>query len=306
MQNQDFARTQADGFDNIAPTDQQAAAASHYAVTDGFLSPSEQEAILRQIATERPLLLKKLDEVGIDKIYLAMNPEVEQTLFSGRPTPVVTIILPNELELRGRLRIASTEQGPQLRITPVHSALVIPDKVGGLKLTDQERIDLQQKGFVDKAIQLPENGGFVAGFLRVDKETNTVDVWRVQPETLPKKLLGIDLTRNQQIALVCGHPIKLSGLMDRQGEPFDATVSISPGKQGIQFDDISRPDVALQPDHKYKQQIAQNNDGAKTDQTRGLEERSGVTVVTSSTTVTLKRLIDPEEKPAQQKHQLKP
>ncbi|RCR67075.1 MULTISPECIES: DUF3945 domain-containing protein [Larkinella] len=306
MQNQDFARTQADGLDNIAPTATQAAAASQYAVTDGFLSSSEQEAVLRQIATERPVLQKKLDEVGIDRVYLAMHPEVEQALFSGKQTPVVTIQLPNELELQGRLRIALTDQGPQLRITPVHPELEIPEKVGDLKLTPQERSELEQKGYVDRSLAIAENGGFVSGFLRVDNQTNTVDLWRVNPETLPSKLLGIDLTRDQQIALVCGHPVKLSGLKDKQGEPFDATVSISAGKQGLQFSDIGRPDLSLKPDEKFKQQLGQNNEGAKTDHTRGLEERAGQSTVANAQTETIKRLMDPDEKPDQHKLHLRP
>ena len=164
MQTNEYARTQADGLDNIAPTQTQAAAASQYAVTDNFLSSSEQEAVLRQIATERPVLQKKLDEVGITRDYLAVNPDVERALFSGKSTPVLTIDLPNDLKLEGRLRIAITENGPQLRITPVRSELSIPDKVGELKLTQQERSELEQNGYVDRSITIPENGGFVSGF----------------------------------------------------------------------------------------------------------------------------------------------
>ncbi|MFC5410706.1 DUF3945 domain-containing protein [Larkinella bovis] len=278
MQNSTYARTQAEAIDNLAPTQQQAAAATQYAITDGYLNSAEQEAIIKQIGAERPQFQKKLDEVGITKEFLAANPDVEKALFHGRSTPVLTLELPNDLQLQGRLRIAITEQGPQLRVTPVHENLLIPDKVGDIRLTQQERDELKEKGFVNQAIQMPEKGGFVAGFLRVDKETNTVDVWRVNPETLPSKLLGIDLTRDQQIALACGHPVKLSGLKDQKGEPYDATVSINVGKQSLQFSDLSRSGVSIKTEDKFKPQLALNNEGAKTDQTLGLEQKTGHTI----------------------------
>lgn len=294
MQANDYARVQANGLDNIAPTPQQAAAASQYAVTDGFLSAEEQAAVLKQIHAERPGLQKKLDEVGITREFFTTNPDVEKALFAGQSTSVLTLQLPNDLQLQGRLRIAMTEEGPQLRVTPVRSELTIPDKVGNIRLTEQDRQELEKKGYVQKAIELPEKGGFVSGFLKVDKETNTVDVWRVNPETLPTKLLGVDLTRDQQIALATGHPIKLSGLKDRQGEPFDATVSLSVEKKGLQFSDIGRPEMAMKPEEKHRNQLAQNNEGAKTDQARGLEEKAGNPAITNAQTETLKRLMDPE------------
>jgi hypothetical protein len=307
MQAKDYARSQADGLDNIALTQQQAAAASQYAVTDGFLSSEEQDAVLRrQIAPERQVLQAKLDEVGITREYLATHPEVEHALFSGKSTPVITIYLPNDLQLQCRLRIAVTDQGPQIRITPVHPELALPEKVGGLQLTQQEQEDLRQKGFVDKAIQLAENGGFAAGFLRVDKGTNTVDVWRVQPETMPTKLLGIDLTRDQQIALVCGYPVKLSGLKDQQGGSYDATFTVNVAKQGIQLSDLSRPDVSLRPDEKFKSQLAVNNEGAKTDQIRGLEEKSGQAINSDTQKETVKNTVTDDEQGKQTGKKLRP
>ncbi|MFD1140818.1 DUF3945 domain-containing protein [Larkinella insperata] len=289
MQDSTFARSQAEAIDNLAPTQQQAAAATQYAITDGYLASAEQEAIIKQISAERAQLQKKLDEVGITREFLAANPDVEKALASGKATSVLILELPNDLQLQGRLRIAITEQGPQLRVTPVHETLLIPDRVGDIRLTQQEREELKEKGFVHQAIQMPEKGGFVAGFLRVDKETNTVDVWRVNPETLPSKLLGIDLTRDQQIALACGHAVKLSGLKDQKGEPYDATVSLNVSRQSLQFSDLSRPGVSITTEDKFKPQLALNNEGAKTDQVHGLEQKTGHTITSNAQQNTIKQ-----------------
>lgn len=307
MPAQTFAQTRADEIDNIAPTPLQAGAAWQYALTDNFLSIDEQSAVLRrQIEGDLPLLQNKLSEVGITSAFLAANPQVEEALFSGRPTPIVTVILPNDLELSGRLRIVATDQGTQLRITPVMPDLTIPDRVGDLQLTRQERQDLEQKGFVEKPIQIAENGSFVPAYLRVDKETNTVDIWKVRPEMLPTQLLGIDLSREQQLQLAAGYPVRLSGLKDRQGEPFDATLSVSAAYKGLQVSNISRQDVTLKPDEKNRQQLAQNNEGAKTDQVRILEEKTGVTTVANAQKETIKRLLTDDQIPNQNRKILRP
>jgi virulence-associated protein VagC len=307
MEEQSYARSQADGLDNIAPSPKQAAAASQYAVTDGFISSEEQSAVLRQeIEADRPLLQNKLNEIGITKAYLKANPAVEKALFSGQPTSVVTVQLPNDLLLNGRLRIAVTDQGTQLKITPVMPGLTIPDKVGDLQLTQQEREDLLQSGYVERPIQMPENGQYVSAFLRVDKETNTVDAWKVKPEMLPTKLLGIDLTRDQQLQLVCGYPVQLSGLKDQQGESFDATVKVSVSKQGLEFSNLSRQDVVFKPVEKHQHQVAQNNEGAKTDLIRSREEKTGINTTANAQNETLKRLLMDDQTPNQHRKNLRP
>lgn len=272
--NAQIARTQADGLDNIAPTAVQGAAAWQYAATDGFLSNEEASAVLRrQIEPDRSLLQNKLDSVGITRDFLKDNPAVENALFSGQPTPGVTLQLANDLQLQGRLRIALTPAGPELRVTPVHPALTIPDKVAGYDLNQQEKDELQRQGYVQKPLQVAQGSDlFVPGYLRVDPQTNTVDLWRVRPDMLPTKLLGVDLTRDQQSLLANGHPVKLSGLLDNQGQSYNGTVSLSPAKGTLQLSEVTREQVAIKPmDERDRQQVAHNNEGAKTDLTRSQE-----------------------------------
>lgn len=293
-----YARQQADGLDNIAPTTLQGQQAWQYAQSDNFLSPEEAAAVMRQqLEPYRDQITAKLTQIGYAPDNLAKHPQIEQALYSGQQTESLGILVGSELELRGRLRIVMTEQGPDFRFTPTQPALTIPDSVGGVRLSKNEQQQLREEGALERPVLLPENGTLVPTFLRIDPQTQTLELWRVQPEQLPTKLLGVDLTRDQQLQLVSGHTIHLMGLRDSQNEPFNAMVSLSPAKQSLQLSDFSRQNVALKADTPFQQQVALNNEGAKTDQTRGQEIRTGQSVVTNAQKETVEK--QPDEQQAQ-------
>lgn len=298
----EYARTQADGLDNIAPTAQQGAAAWQYAITDGFLSSDEQAAMLRQqIEQARPDLEAKLVAVGIDRAFLDKYPKVEQDLFSGQRSDLIIINLPQGIRLTGSLRIAVTETGPEVRITPYQPALNIPAQVKGFPVTEEQKKELMRDGSTSRPTMVPDNGSYVPVYLRVDPLTNTVDLWKVKPEMMPTKLMGIDLTKAQQMQLAAGHPVKLDGLKDSQGETYQGTVSISASKQSLQFSDVSRQDMSIEPVEKHEEQLAQNSHGAKTDATRHAEVISGQTGVSKAQTESIKRLIEGRDDKKEQK-----
>ena len=288
-----FARTQADGLDNIAPTTLQGQAAWQYAQSDNFFSPEEQAAVLRrELEPYRAQLETKLTQIGWGPDSLAKLPTIQDALFSGRQTVPLEISISQDLKMFGCLRIVMTDAGPDLRITPLQQALTIPESISGVRLSPAEQQQLYREGALPRPLLVPENGQFVPTFLRVDTQTNTIELWRVKAEQLPTKLMGIDLTKDQQLQLVSGHAVRLSGLTDRQGEPFNATVSISAARQELQFSDVNRLDVAVKPDNKHRQQVAQNNDGAKTDLTRSQEVAIGAPTMSNSLRETVEKLLE--------------
>jgi len=202
-----------------------------------------------------------------------------------------------DVKLEGRLRIVMTDEGPDIRITPVIPALTIPDQVAGIKLSNVEKQQLAQEGALPRPFLVADKGEYVPTYLRVDAQTNTVELWRVRAEQLPTKLLGIDLTKDQQLQLVNGHPVRLTGLLDKQGEAFSATVSISPARQQFQFTNVDRVDLALRPDNEHRTQVAHNNEGAKTDLTRSQETAIGAPALTNNQRETVQKLL--EGKPEQ-------
>lgn len=294
MENQQktYARTQADGLDNIAPTALQGKQAWQYAKSDNFFSPEEQAAVLRkELETQRPDIMNKLSQIGYTEDFLKKHPKVEQDLFAGKQTDPLYVNLTPEINMLGRLRIVSTEQGPELRITPAHPKPQIPDEVGGFKLSNLDKKQLLEEGAVSRPYMIPDKGTFTPTYLRIDPATNTPELYKVKPEQMPSVLLGIDLTKDQQQQLASGYPVRLAGLRDSQNEPFNATVSLSPAQKNLQFGDISRQSLAIRPDAENSRQVVQNNEGGKTDQTKGQEQRTGLPAATNNQSEAVRQLL---------------
>ncbi len=296
-----YARTQADGLDNIAPTMLQGQQAWQYAQSDNFLSSEERAAVMRQaLEPYRTQLESKLAELGYDPQHLANLPKLQADLFNGRQSDLTDVVVALGMLMQGRLRIVMTDEGPDIRITPVLKELTIPTEIAGVKLSKAEQQQLSQEGALPRPILIPENGTLVPTYLRIDESTNAVELWRVKAEQLPTKLLGIDLTKDQQLQLAGGHSVHLTGLRDNQGEAFNATVSLSAAKQSFEFSDLSRLDVALKPDNHYRQQVALNNEGAKTDVTRHQETVIGSPALSNHQRETIKNLLDSDTEPAKE------
>jgi hypothetical protein len=293
-----YTQSQADGYDNIAPTPLQGQQAWQYAQSDHFFSPEEQTAVMRQqLEPYRAQIDAKLMQIGYPADYLSQFPDIEAALYSGQRTQLMNVIIAPELQIEGRLRIVLTDEEPDIRITPTQRQLAIPDEIEGIKLSKGEKQQLAEEGALSRPFLMAEKGDYVPTYLRVDEQTNTLELWRVRPELLPTKLMGIDLTRDQQLQLAHGHAVRLNGLLDNQGEPFNATVSISAAQKEIRFSDVSHLSLQLKPDGEHRQQVAQNNEGAKTDLTRSQEVSTGQTTVSNHQRETMQRLL--EDNPAQ-------
>lgn len=294
-----YPRTQADGLDNIAPTSLQGQQAWKYAQSDNFLSAEEASAVMRQqLKPYRAQIESRLAQLGWPSDHLANHPNVEEALFSGQKTRSVKVWVTPELQLEGRLRIVMIENGPDIRITPVQRQINIPDEVEGVRLSKGEKQQLMMEGALARPFLMADKGDYVPTYLRIDEQTNTVELWRIRPDVLPTKLMGIDLTKDQQLQLASGHAVRLSGLLDQQGESFTATVSISAAQKELQFTDVSRLAIGLKPDNEDRQQLALNNDGAKTDLTRSQEMSTGQTTVSNHQRETMQQLLEgkPEQK----------
>lgn len=288
----DYARTQADGADNIAPTLMQGGQAWQFAQSDNFFSPEEQADVMRrQLEPYRAQIEAKLTEVGYP---LAKHPGIEEALFSGRQTDLLWVNLSPDSQMGGSLRIIISEAGPDIRITPIQPTQTIPNEVGGIQLSKAEQLQLSQEGALPRPFLMPDKGEYVPTFIRIDAKTNAVELWQLKAEELPTKLMGIDLTRDQQMQLVHGHTVRLNGLIDNQGEPFNATVSVSASKQALQFADLSRLNVSVKPAQEFKNQLAQNNDGAKTDLVQSQEKSVGLPGISHQQSEDIKKLLEME------------
>jgi len=292
-QSLNYARTQADGYDNISPTMLQGQQAWQYAQSDNFLSPEEASAVMRQqLEPYRAQIEAKLTQIGYPAHHLSSRPDLEEALYSGQKTSPIKVYITPDLQLEGRLRIVMTDNGPDIRITPVQPSLTIPDELAGIRLSKGEKQQLAQEGALPRPFMIADKGDYVPTYLRIDEQTNTVELWRLRPEMLPTKLMGIDLTKDQQLQLANGHAVRLSGLLDKQGEPFTATVNVSATQKELQFSDVSRLVNVLRVDSDHRQQVTLNNDGAKSDLTKSQEITTGQTIVSNSQREVMQQLLE--------------
>jgi len=302
-----YAQTQADGYDNIAPTSLQGQQAWQYAQSDNFFSPEEQAAVLRrELEPYRNQIEAKLTQIGWSPEQLAKYPAIEAALFSGRQTHPLEVSVSPELKMVGSLRIVMTDSGPDIRLIPTQPRLAIPDEVEGVRLSKGEKQILAMEGALSRPIMMAHKGDYVPTYLRVDDQTNTIELWRLRPEMLPTKLMGIDLTKDQQLQLANGHAVRLCGLLDKQGEPFNATVSVNASQKELQFSDLSRLSIGLKPDSENRQQLALNNEGAKTDLTRSQEVSTGQITVNNQQREVMQQLLESktDQKPTTPKQRL--
>ncbi len=289
----DHAKNQADAYDNLAPTSDQGQQAWQYAQSDSFSSAEELTAVQRhKLEPYRSQIEEKLAGIGYPPHHLAKYPELEDGLYSGKKTGILDVFVAPGVVIEGRFRVGLTENGPEIFVTPYYRQLTVPDEVNGIRLSERDKQDLIQERSIQRPFLLSDKGENVPTYLRVDEQTNTVELWRVRPEMLPPKLMGVDLTRDQQLQLAHGHAIRLHGLTDRQGEPFDATICISATRKELQFSDFNRLSVNLKPDKDFRQQLALNDEGSKTDLTRSREIRSGGTITSNYQDETLSRKLD--------------
>lgn len=244
-------------------------------------------------------------QLGYEPEHLAKLPKLEADLFSGRQTELTNVFIAPDVKMSGRLRIVLGAEGPEIRFTPMQPTLTIPNEVAGVALSRQERTQLAQEGALPRPLLMAEKGEMIPTYLRIDPLTNTVELWRIKAEQMPNKLLGIDLTKDQQLQLVSGHAVRLSGLLDKQGEPFNATVSISPARQTLEFSDVNRIDLAVKPDREFRQQVAHNNEGAKTDLTRSREEAIGSPAINQQQAEVIGKLLSVDSPQQENSHKIR-
>lgn len=90
---------------------------------------------------------------------------------------------------------------------------------------------------------------------------------------IPKRLLGVDLSKEQQESLREHKTIYLTGMTDREGQPFNAYVKVNAEEEKLNFFKWN-PDKAqkVTPDNDSKTQVAVNSEGKTNEATKDIKE----------------------------------
>ena len=195
----------------------------------------------------------------------------------------------------------------KLEAMPVEN-ISIPNKIKGADLSEdqQNRLGAGEKVLVEKMVS--RTGRFFDGYIQINASDKKFDfsyegldrnryleenkeVRRQQKENtpegetekqkqlfIPKKLLGVELTEEQQEFLKAGQATYIRGMLkDDKGEPFNAWVKPNPEKVKFDFfrwnpDKAKKQGAEVKPAEESKTQVAVNNEGKTNEATQNVKE----------------------------------
>ena len=171
----------------------------------------------------------------------------------------------------------------------------IPDEIKGVKLSDEQKKELSEgrsiyvEGMTSKTgkhfnANLQFNADkrsieFRFGSLKQEQHQRQAPEGQGQSEQkelrVPKKMLGRDISPEEQAKLKAGQTVYMTGLIDKKGEPFNAYVR--PNFEKNKFDFLKwNPDKSqakeITPNNASRTQVAVNSEGKTNEATKHVKE----------------------------------
>lgn len=175
----------------------------------------------------------------------------------------------------------------------------IPNEVKGVALNDGQKKDLSEGKVVYLEGMTSKNGKEFNATVRIDadkrslefKFDNTNKLSQEQQQSnkqnqsqaqeqkfrIPTKLLGVELSKEQQQNLRENKTIYVTGMLDKKGEPFNAYIKVNAEKEKLDFfkwnpDRAKKQGAEVTPDNNSKTQVAVNSEGKTNEATKKNEE----------------------------------
>ena len=171
----------------------------------------------------------------------------------------------------------------------------IPDEIKGVKLSEEQKKDLSEgKSIYVEGMTAKTGKSFNAnlqfnadkraiefrfGSLKQKQRQSQASEGQEQAEQkelrVPKKMLGRDISPEEQAKLKAGQTVYMTGLIDKKGEPFNAYVR--PNFEKNKFDFLKwNPDKSqakeVTPDNASRTQVAVNSEGKTNEATKHVKE----------------------------------
>lgn len=175
------------------------------------------------------------------------------------------------------------------------SKVRIPNEIKGVALTEQQKRDLSEGKQIHVDGMTAKNGNSFSATLQFNADKRGLEFQfgnqprqkqeqqqteGVQSETdqtlrVPKKLLGRDISPEEAEKLCAGTTVYMTGLLDKEGKPFNAYVK--PNFEKNKFDFLKwNPDKSqakeVTPDNASATQVAVNSQGKTNEATKNVKE----------------------------------
>ena len=171
----------------------------------------------------------------------------------------------------------------------------IPDEIKGVKLNDGQKKELSEGRSIYVEGMTSQTGKHFNANLQFNADKRSIEFrfgspkqgqrQRQAPEEqkqteqkelrVPKKMLGRDISPEEQAKLKAGQTVYMTGLIDKKGEPFNAYVR--PNFEKNKFDFLNwNPDKSqakeVIPDNASRTQVAVNSEGKTNEATKHVKE----------------------------------
>lgn len=169
----------------------------------------------------------------------------------------------------------------------------IPNEIKGITLNELQKKDLAEGKSVYLAGMTAKNGNEFNATVQINADRRGLEFKfdnanklsqeqrqsnkQEQPQEnkfrIPTKLLGVELSKEQQDKLKENKTIYVTGMLDKKGEPFNAYIQVNTEKEKLNFFRWD-PDKAkkVTPDSNSQTQVAVNSEGKTNEATKKNED----------------------------------
>lgn len=169
----------------------------------------------------------------------------------------------------------------------------IPTEIKGITLNDEQKKNLAEGKAVYLEGMTAKNGNTFNATVQINadrrglefkfdnnyklsqeqQQNNKSEILQEKNFHIPTKLLGVELSKEQQDKLKEHKTIYVSGMLDKKGEAFNAYVKVNTEKEKLDFFKWNPDKVQkVTPDNNSKTQVAVNSEGKTHEATKKNEE----------------------------------
>lgn len=197
----------------------------------------------------------KMKAQGINKEFLLSTGNLEK-LLNGEKTDLIKtypIVGGNPVELSTRLYLSKDENGnyTNLRYLSKLDNVPVNKPFFGYNFSEEEKKALLETGNLGKTISFPNKEGEF--FVSVDRQTNQIVATKSDFIKIPKEMLGVKLTSEQQALLSQGGGVLLEDVVSQKtGKTYDAVLQVNAEKRSVDIH-FNNSKAFKAVDHRYKQ-----------------------------------------------------
>ncbi|WP_426491337.1 DUF3945 domain-containing protein [Hymenobacter sp. 102] len=193
--------------------------------------PFQASDVPQQVLASLGLTLQMLEQSGqLEKLLSGRQTDLLAMQVTGRPDQ-------DPIGFAGKMVLHREADGTAtLKMELPQARLVIPNEIGGMPFTPEQRQRLEAEGNAGLLRGLKdEQGRTYNGYVAVDKAMNKVVILPEDKVTLHDTIAGVKLTPEQSHDLREGKVVALAGMASGDGgRQFDGTVQVNAAKACIE------------------------------------------------------------------------